>query len=67
MDGIKHRRININISKDLLSAEEIEFLGNCVKQIAIKFDDIFFKFLTTLLVENAKIYHSGAGRILCIQ
>ncbi|MBR0188794.1 MAG: helix-turn-helix domain-containing protein [Clostridia bacterium] len=59
MDGNNHRRININISKDLLSAEEIKFLDNCAKQIAIKFDDGFFDFLTTMLIETAKIYASS--------
>ena len=59
MDGKTYRRININISKDLLSPEEITFLDDCAKKIALKLDEKFLAFLEPLLMESAQLYNSN--------
>jgi AraC-like DNA-binding protein len=59
MDGAAYRRININISKDLLSAEEIQFLDDCAKKIALKLDDTFLHFLYPLLLKGTELYNSN--------
>ena len=44
LEGTAYHRININISKDLLSAQEVKFLNDCAKKIALKLDDSFLTF-----------------------
>lgn len=59
LDGSNYRRININISKDLLSEDELRFLDDCAKSVALKLDDDFLLFLEPLLVESAELYKSN--------
>lgn len=59
MDGKTYRRININISKDMLSAEEILFLDECAKKIALKLDDKILNLLYPLLVQGTELYNSN--------
>ena len=59
MDGNSYRRININISKDLLSTDEIHFLDECSQKIALRLDDTFFDFLYPLLIQSVELYNSN--------
>lgn len=59
LDGNSYRRININISKDLLTADEMQFLDECAQNIALRLDDKFFDFLYPLLIQSAELYNSN--------
>jgi len=66
-EGADYRRININISKDLLTEDEIHFLDSCAEKIALKFEDEFRVLVEPLLVECAKLYDSNDVRTKCYE
>lgn len=54
-EGEKYLRININISKNLLSKEEIAFLDACAKKQAMRLDEKYYPICLTLLQEAVEI------------
>nr|MBQ4318799.1 helix-turn-helix transcriptional regulator [Clostridia bacterium] len=66
-EGADYRRININISKDLLTEDEINFLDSCAEKIALRFDDEFREFVEPLLTECARLYDSNDVRMKCYE
>ena len=54
-EGDKYLRININISKNLLTKEEIAFLDTCAKKQAVRLDDAYYPFCELLLTEAVAI------------
>lgn len=67
LDGSCYHRININISKDLLSENEIEFLDDCAKKIALQLDDSFLALIEPLLMECARLYNSNDKKSKCYE
>ncbi len=57
-EGGPYKRININISPDLLSQFHNEFLMNTSKEIAVKIDKNYIDIVTRLLKEGTKIQSS---------
>lgn len=54
-EGDRYLRININISQNLLTKEEIAFLDACAKKQAMRLDDNYYPFCELLLREAAAI------------
>ncbi|MBE5749960.1 MAG: AraC family transcriptional regulator [Clostridiales bacterium] len=54
-EGGPYRRININVSPNLLSKSQNEFLLNATKNIAVKINDEYRDLIVRLLSEGAKI------------
>lgn len=54
-EGGPYRRININVSPNLLTKSQNEFLLNATKNIAVKINDEYRDLIVRLLSEGAKI------------
>ena len=58
-EGESYRRININVSSNLLTETQKELLENLSKKIAVKIEDKYLSVITTLLTEGDKLQTSG--------
>ena len=59
LDGKSYRRINIDISKDLLSKEELSFLDECAQKVVLEIKPAHLTLLEPLLLECTQLYQSN--------
>ncbi len=62
-EGGPYTRININVSKEFLTAKEINFLDSCAKKQALSLDENYCDIIFTLLKEAACIPKTQSAQI----